>query len=710
MAETRMAGLLEAQRPHLALWVPVLFASGIGIYFAVPAEPAPWMLAALGVLSAMMIATLFRVGPMPRLALAALLLPGLGFGVAVLRSHIVAAPVIPFEMTAAVEGRIVGLDRSGSGRPRVLMDRVVVHGLTPEATPARIRISVEENTRAEDLRPGVRLIGQARISPPAPPSEPGGFDFRRMAWFARIGAIGYTRTPMLEMEGDGAGAGIGGAVFALRFAISARIQEAIPGRNGGFASAILTGDRAGVEGEALASLRASNLAHLLAISGLHMGLLTGFVFALVRYGFALVPPLALRYPSKKIAAGVALGAGLGYLVLSGANVATQRAFIMTAVVLVAVLIDRPAFTLRSVALAAMVVLVLRPESLVEAGFQMSFAATTALIATFEALRARVWWRETKSERWRYLRPVFGVVTTSLVAGVATAPISAFHFNVVSQYGLIANVLAVPAMGLVVMPAAVIAGLAAPFGVAGPALCAMDAGIEYILTVAGFVAGLEGAVRPVPAGPVASLVLIALGGLFLILWLGRARLIGGAAIALGFWLWTQPERPDILISDDGRLFGIRTEAGRVLNSERGNAFAAEAWMQNDGDGSDQAQAFARAPMERSRGRARMEVMGLGPFVYVGSKAPGENAGRDCAAAAILLAPNWRDRPPGRCVFIGARMLRAQGALAIRIRPQGVAIEGARSRNMARLWTREPERDARRQRGEGGCCTVQPVDRH
>jgi competence protein ComEC len=681
-----LAEVIDAQRLHLALWVPVLFASGIGVYFSIPSEPQRWMLAALATALTMLIATLPRVGGAARILLMTAIMPGAGFFAAAIRSSALAAPILPYEMTAAVEGRILGLDRSGSDRPRILLDRVIIHGLEAERTPERIRISVEDSTPVDVLRPGLRLLGQARISPPAAPSEPGGFDFRRLAWFARIGAVGYTRTPMLEMESDGARRGWRGTVFALRVKLSHKIKAAIPGENGGFAAAILTGDRAGVDPAALAALRASNLAHLLAISGLHMGLLTGFVFALVRYGLALFPPIALRLPTKKIAAVVALLAGAGYLVLSGANVATERAFIMTAVVLVAVLIDRPAFTLRSVALAALVVLSTRPESLIEAGFQMSFAATTVLIATFEWLRGRAWWREMQSERWRYLRPVIGVAVTSFVAGAATAPISAFHFNVVSQYGLIANILAVPAMGLVVMPAAVLAGIAGVFGLAAPALWAMDAGIGYILQVAAFVSDLEGAVRSVPAAGRASLVLIVLGGLFWVLWIGRARVLGLLPILLGLALWTQVDRPDILITEDGRLFGIRTPGGRVLSSEKSNGFAATQWMQNDGDPADQAAAYARAVMERSKGRVAVHVSGLGRFVYLGTKSPSATTMGECRTAAVLLAPNWNEPPPGDCLFIGSGRLRSEGALALRIAAGRLELEGARSLNRGRPWTR------------------------
>ncbi len=684
-----LAAQIETQRPHLALWIPVFFAIGIAVYFQVPAEPAGWMLAAIAALLAMGSGTLFRTGPMARVMLLAVLLPLAGFALAGLRSRVVEAPVLPRAMTANVEGRVIGIDRSASDRPRVLLDDVVIHGLEPDRTPARVRISLDPSTPEDVIQPGLRVLGYARLSPPAAPSEPGGFDFRRMAWFDRLGAVGYARTPIIETasEDGRSGGGWRARVFALRVHLSRAIQSALPGRNGGFASAILTGDRSGVDPAALQTLRASNLAHLLAISGLHMGLLTGFVFASIRYGLALVPGMALRHPTKKYAAGVALVAGFAYLALSGANVATQRAFIMTAVVLIAVLIDRPAFTLRSVALAAMIVLVIRPESLTEAGFQMSFAATTGLIAVFEWLRGRAWWRESQSARWSYLRPVIGVAVTSTVAGLATAPISAFHFNTLSQYGLIANVLAVPAMGLVVMPAAVIAGLLAPLGLAAPAFWVMNLGIEYILQVAAFVAGLDGSLRGIPSGPPASLALVVLGGIFIVLWLGRARLLGIVPVFLGLVIWSQQSRPDILISDNGRLFGIRGAEGLVLNSEKGNSFSADSWLENDGDLADQAAAFARPGMQRSKGYAAMEVARLGSFVYFGSKMPGDRANDACREAAILLAPSLRDAPGGHCLFIGAERLGQDGAMAIRIVDGRPDIEGAKSANRRRPWTRD-----------------------
>jgi competence protein ComEC len=238
-----------------------------------------------------------------------------------------------------------------------------------------------------------------------------------------------------------------------------------------------------------------------------------------------------------------------------------------------------------------------------------------------------------------------------------------------------------------MPAAVIAGLLAPLGLAAPAFWVMNLGIEYILQVAAFIAGLDNAQRGVLSGPPVSLALIGLGGLFMVLWLGRPRFFGVVPMLLGVFIWAQQDRPDILISENGRLFGVRTAQGLVVNSETGNGFSAESWLENDGDLAEQATAFARPGMERSKGRAVMEVAGLGRFVYYGSKKAGDLADAACDEAAIMLAPSLRDAPGGRCLFIGAERLGHDGALAIRIRDGRPIIEGAKSANQGRPWTRD-----------------------
>lgn len=684
MAAGRLVGAIEAQRQAFGLWVPVLFGLGIALYFALPAEPAVWVLVSLGAGLALGLAALLPAGALLRLALLAALLPGFGFEVAALKARTVAAPVLGWPTVATVSGRVVGLDRSASDRPRVLLDRVAIYGMDPARVPARVRVSVDPATPASLLQPGLRLMMQARLTPPPAPSEPGAFDYRRQAWFERLGAIGYARTPVVEAEGSDHGT-FSQLAFRARMAASRHIQHLVPTQGGAFAAAILTGDRSGIDRSVEDALRVSSLYHIVSISGLHMSLLAAAVFGIIRYGLALIPYVALRWPLKKIAAGVALIAGLAYLVISGLDVPAQRSYVMTATVLVAVLVDRPALTMRAVALAGLVVLAFAPESLVQPGFQMSFAATIGLIAAFEDLRGRAWWHTVQTARgWRFARPVIALAMTSLVAGLATAPISAFHFNTMTSYGLVANLLAVPAMGLVVMPAAVIGVMAAPFGLDWLPFWLAGLGMDYVIAVARLVAGFGGAVTGVRAGPPASLALLMLGGLVFVLWIGRGRWAGVGFAGVGIALWAAHARPDVVIADDGRLFGFRTAAGRVL-SGTGNAFAAEAWLRDDGDLASPQEAYARGALKRVSHRIRADVPGVGTVLYVGAS---EAEFGLCETAAVLIAPNWADAPDGRCLFVGKERLRRDGALAIRLTRTGLHVEGARSASRGRLWTGAP----------------------
>src|SRR6056297_2423687 len=369
----RCAAVLLEQRGHLFPWTPVFLAAGIGFYFALRIEPPVlllWLCGALGLLALVQ----NRAGPLWGPLLCAGALISLGFALAGARAHQIAGPVLDFRYYGAVEGRIVKIDRSASDALRLTLDRVVLDRMNPANVPDRVRVSLHGQQGFITPRPGLRVMMTAHLVPPSGPVEPGGFDFQRHAWFLGIGAVGYTRTPVLT-AGEAAG---WQALFRARMALSAHVQDRLPGQVGAFAAAIMTGDRSGLSQETLQAMRVSNLAHLLAISGLHMGLLAGFVFAACRLGLAALPGIGLRWPIKKIAAGVAILAGAGYLGLSGGNVATERAFVMVAVMLVAVMLDRRALSLRAVAVAAVIVLCLQPEALLGPGFQMSFAATVAL--------------------------------------------------------------------------------------------------------------------------------------------------------------------------------------------------------------------------------------------------------------------------------------------------------------------------------------------
>jgi competence protein ComEC len=407
-----------------------------------------------------------------------------------------------------------------------------------------------------------------------------------------------------------------------------------------------------------------------------MVLVTGFVFGLVRFGIAAIPPLALRLPAKKIAAAAALGVGALYLALSGMDVPAERAFVQVAVVLAAVLVDRRAVTLRAVALAGVIVLSLRPEALTEPGFQMSFAATVALVAGFEA------WRGRETRLPRMARPVAALLLSSLIAGTATAPFAAAHFNMVTHYGLLANTLAVPVMGLLVMPAAVLAALLAPFGLHGIGLRLMEPGIDWILFVARSVAALPGAVSHVPSPQPAVMPLIALGALWLVLWQGRPRIGGLAPVAAAFFLWTQVERPTVLISPSGSLVGVLTPEGRALSKPRGDSFAAETWLENDGAPAPQEDAHARPGFSGVPG-ALTFPLGEASAIHLTGRGAAARMAEVCASHALVVLAA-KAAGGGPCAVIDETSLARTGAVAIYAEEGATRAVTARDRAGHRPW--------------------------
>lgn len=675
---------LQRQRPILLMWSAVSFAVGIGIYFAVRYEPGIGLIAIVAALAVSGVLAMIRLPPQFTLIFAVTVMILLGYLNISLRSHRVAEPVLGFHYYGAVEGRIVAIDRSAKNRPRIMLDQVVLEKTAPARTPKYVRISLHYPEAFVAPRPGQRVMLTASLSPPSSPAEPGGFDFQRFAWFRALGAVGYTRTPMLEFAPpDTSSPAI--RLFTTRMALADGIRQRIPGQAGAFSAAILTGDRSAIDPAHLADLRASNLAHLLAISGLHMGLLTGFIFGGIRFVLALSPKYALRLPVKKIAAVGALLAALAYLALSGASVATQRAFVMVAVMLLAIMLNRRALTLRAVAVAALIVLLVRPESLVEAGFQMSFAATTALVAAFGFLRDKGWLVPRGPRYLWLLRPFLAVLLSSAIAGAATAPFSAYHFNQLSQYGLLANLASVPVMGLVVMPAAVIGGLLSPIGLDAAAFFVMGLGVDWILFVAHWVSVLDGSVIRIAKPDRSVLPLISLGFLFLVLWRGKFRTAGLLPIIAAFVIWNTDHRPEILISSNGRLIGVLTPDGRSLNRAKGNGFVAQSWLENDGDGSDQAGAAQKAETWATVS-GNTGALDAASVTYIWDKSPDiKNITTACKTYALVVIPNWSGSI-GDCHMLTKADFRKLGSIAISGSGDTVSITSAKQLVGDRLWAR------------------------
>ncbi len=670
---------LLAQRGHLFPWVPVAFGLGIGLYFLLRQEPdlRALLLVALGTVAALAVIRPLGAAWGP-LALA-VALAGAGFLSAAARTHWVAAPVLDFRYYGPVEGRIVDVDRSASDAVRLTLDRVVLD-MAPGRTPARVRVSLQGDQRWLDPVPGSVVILTAHLTGPNGPVSPGDFDFRRSAWFDRLGAVGYSATPVLLLRRAEDGAGLWVAETRVRLARA--IRALVPGDAGGLAAAVMTGDRSGLSVPASDAMRDANLYHIVSISGMHMGMLTAIVFGLIRSLVALVPPLALRLPGKKIAALVALPVAAFYLALAGRDVATERAFVMVAVMLGAVLLDRQALSLRSVAMAALVVLVLRPESVLNPGFQMSFAAVVALIVAFQGLKRL----PLHEGRWRWLAPALLLLFSSLVAGLATAPFAAAHFNRIAHYGLVANLLAVPVMGFVVMPGAVLLAILGPFGVTEPARSLIDLGCRWVLWVSDQVAATQGAVMAVAAPPSAVVPLMTLGALFAMLWQGRGRWMGLAAVAVALVLWAQTRPPDLLVAASGGIAAVATADGLGLSRAEGEAFTADNWIENAGltlSQSDAARGWTAAGAV-----ARAEIAGLRVTLARGKTGLAAISG--CDGAAILIATEEVEEPRP-CLVLDASRLRTTGAVAAWAEAGGLSLVTAAEIAGVRPWTgaNEPE---------------------
>ncbi|HEX2448850.1 MAG TPA: ComEC/Rec2 family competence protein [Methyloceanibacter sp.] len=584
------ARALEREQDRWFLWLPVLFAGGIVTYFALTGEPAVRVTVAL-LVGAVGLALAMRHAPLALCIGGAALAFASGFAAAKLRTEMVRAPVLAHELRfAKVAGFIEQHELRDKGRARLTLRLISLDGARPDERPYRSRVTMPAKD-ASNVWIGKAVAFTATLRPPPEPIEPGGFDFGRQAWFARIGATGYA-TSKVELLAEAPpppwDLAAWGEVDALRAQINARIRTALPGETGEIATALITGERGGIAEELTEAMRDSGLAHILSISGLHMAIMAGTVFWLVRAVLALVPALALHCPIKKWAAASALAAATFYLALSGAAVPTVRSWIMMSIVLVAVMLDRPALTMRNVALASLAILIVSPESLFDPSFEMSFAAVIGLVALYEWLSKRerdrlgdispVW--ATMRRGWSLIS---GAALTTLVAGTAIAPFAVYHFHRMTHYGLIANLIAAPLVSLLIMPMAVLSLIAMPFGLEAWPLRAMGLGIELMVRAGEWVASWPGAVTILPRISGTALVLIVLGGLWVCLWQTRTRALGLVIAAFGIALAPNSERPDVLIEREGATAALRSESGNlVFPPATAAGYSVDNWLLADGD--------------------------------------------------------------------------------------------------------------------------------
>ncbi len=576
---------LTTQRDRWRLWAPVAFGVGCALYFSLPKEPPLLPVIALAILSTLpwLIARHRGWGRALTVPLMLLACFGLGLGAAKWRQARVDAPIAPaLADPVVIEGWVVDVDSPGENGHRIILAPVRIAGVAPEDTPLRLRATVKDATPP---RPGAAIRLYALLNPPPPPASPGAYDFGRNAYFLGMGGVAFSlgETRGTTLPPPPSELALRMRVNAARFALAERIVARLGERSGGIAAAMTTGHETWLAQGDLDTMRDSGLAHILSISGLHMAIVGGFVFFGVRLLVAAVPWLALRVSGKKVAAWAGLIAVAAYLIVSGGPPPAERAAITAAIAFLAILIDRRAVSMNALAVAAFVVLALRPESIVQPGFQMSFAATAALVALAESwppglqpMSAPLPIRAIqKLGDW-----LLAAGAASLVAGLATAPFAVQHFNRAAMYGLLANLGTAPISSFLMMPALALGAALEPLGLGGPFLWLAGRGVDLMMAVGEWTAGLPGAVRTIASAPDFTLGLSFLGVLVLCLWKGRLRWIG-LPLACAVFGWPRVPAPDIWIGDGGTNAAFRVEHQAALMRPGVRQFPADLWSRRRG---------------------------------------------------------------------------------------------------------------------------------
>lgn len=670
----------ELEQGRGFLWLPIFFGLGIATYFALPREPSLIALVAATVVA--VVAAWAR-----RHAVTSLRIAILFFGVFAgltavkVRTDSAVAPVLPGERTVSLTGWIVSEEEAPNGGRRIVVRVASMEGVASRDIPRNVQVTVR--ARADALAAGDAIALKARLSPPSGPAMPGGYDFSFNPFYAQIGAVGFA-------YGGAHPADIGLPPWAtrlyaplghLRDGIRGRIETALPGDYGHIAAALIMGDQRGIAEATQDDMRASGLGHILSISGLHLALVAGAVFWLVRALLALSPALALRYPIKKWAAAAALAIATLYLGISGAEVATVRSWLMLAIMLGAVLLDRRALTLRNVALAALLILVVSPESLLSISFEMSFAATVAVIATYEAVSRRRQRRlaSLRSERnWlaRVRETAATLFVVSLVAGVAITPFAAYYFQRIAPLSVLANMATGPAIDFIVMPMALLAVLLMPFGIEIVPLTIMKWGLVWMTAVAEKTADWTAGLGDVAMPPHAALLLMTAGFLWLALWRERWRVAGVVPILVALPLAVLLPRPVLLVNEDGTAAAVRGADGRFsLVGGKSANFEKQLWLRADADGRELADPSLSAGVAcDALGCAARVGSGEGALVTLAIRA--DALEEDCRDAAIVISRF--DAPEGcasRALVIDRRALALGGAHAVYVDEKGYSVSTA-----------------------------------
>jgi competence protein ComEC len=688
-AGARLERLFEAERDQLPLWLPVGLILGISAWFWLPA--ASGWIAFLAVSLALALglggfAGGLRWGrALSLFALAA----ALGCALIWWKAERVAAPRLERERMMEFSARIDTVQALAAEQTVRLVVAPVEAGM-----PARLRVNVDED-EAPGLVPGATVRIRAWMMPPAPAAAPGGYDFARAAWFQRIGGTG--RAIDVAVTAPASEQSWRARLADWRQRLAAHIRGRLGGGGeGGIAAALATGDQHGIDEADAEAMRRSGLAHLLSVSGLHLTAAVGAVMLLTLKLLALSPALALRLRLVLIAAGAGALAGVAYTLLTGAEVPTVRACIAALLILAGIALGREALTLRLVAVGALAVLLLWPESLPGPSFQLSFASITAIVALHEHPRVQALLsRRDEGAPAKAGRLLLGLVLTGLAVELALVPIALFHFHRAGLYGAAANVIAIPLTTFVIMPLEALALLFDLVGLGAPFWWLTGQALAFLLWLAHAAAAAPGAVALLPAMPRGAFALIVAGGFWLCLWRTRWRRLGLAPIAAGAaWALVTPA-PDLIITGDGEHLVLRTGSGQLaLLRPRAGDYVRETLAELAGAEPEYVD-FDRLPTAAcsadlcaahiDRGGRRWRVLATRTPQFV----RWDQMVRACAEADIVVADRWLPRGcRPRWLKADRGLLRRTGGLAITLGdpPRVATVAGQVGRHPWRIPSR------------------------
>jgi len=564
---------VRVERGRFALFLPLAMAAGAAVFLTRTHDPNP-MLAPAMLVQGGWLALGGRAWRVPRWIGGLLAAGALGFCAAqFVASRLPPMPELP-RKASIVTGSVGSVEILPKGR-MLFLDAARIGTDAPFARRLRFRLP---DSDATPLQAGDTVQLRAVLSPPNPPAYPGAWDLQRDAFFDGLAGYGRVLSPVRVLAHHPP-SGVAAFIARLRDRVADRVQAALPGAVGAIASTLLTGEAASIPEADRAAFRDSGLSHILAIAGLHIGIVMGLIFGAVRGGLALSERAALFWPLKSVAAVAALAAGLGYLLLTGAHVPIRRSFAMACLVTLGLLVGRRSISLRGLALAMAAIVLASPNAVLGVSFQMSFSAVLALISGYAFLMPKLLaWRGRGGWGRHAGMHLATLALTSLLAGTASAPYAAYHFGEMQVYFVLANMIAVPVTALLAMPAGLIALALMPLHLEALALVPMGWGVQMILFVAHHVSAWPVARSDVPPLPPWGIILFSLGLAWLGLWRSRARLLGLPAMLIAVLspLWLTP--PDMLISADARLLGVR-QAGRVelLRLSGAQKFTEDAWQ-------------------------------------------------------------------------------------------------------------------------------------